>query len=230
MEIRDLFLAALLLVLGVRWYSRKTVGPAGELTTELSVFSPAGPTPRLQGFLQATPGVQQLLVVQGLALALCFVLHAFNPDILIVESQLQRPWGTLDAVFVAEPHWQGGPPIEYGAVFAEALYVFFGSLFLSVWLWRGRDRAQRHDLALGALLLGLAVFAASLGFFVWEDREMIVLIINLFLPAVIHPWLALLVCGSSLTLAVLLDHLPGKLQGQAGGGHGVAEESGRKGT
>jgi hypothetical protein len=217
METRDLFLAALLLVFGVRWYVQKTVRPTGRpsdpRTAELSIFSPAGPPPRLQGFPQVTPGVQTLLITLGLALTLFFVIHAFNPDVLIVESQLQRPWATLDAIFLSEPHWQGGPPISYEVIFAETMYVFFGSLFLSVWLWRERDRAQRHYLDLGAFLLGLAAFGAFLGLFAWEDREMAVRIINLFLPAVVQPWLVLLVCGSSMALAGLLEHFSFSSQG-----------------
>jgi len=212
-----LFLAALVLMAGGRWYYRLTLGhnerqplqPAAA-PCSLSIFSPTGPTPRLEGFSQVSPAVRCFLITLGLALTLFFILQAISPTILIVESQslVQPPGLTLDAVFIAEPHWQrtsiGWLTVQ--AVTAQTLYVLYGSFFLGLWIWRGRRSSQRHDLEIGVLLLGLATFGTLLGFFAWEDREWAVRIINLVLPAVVRPWLALILCGSSMVLAGLLDH------------------------
>jgi hypothetical protein len=86
------------------------------------------------------------------------------------------------------------------------MYALYGSLFLGIWLWRGRRLSQSHHLVLGVLLLGLAAFGACLGYFVWEDREIPRLLLDLFLPAVVHLWVALLLCGAAMILAGLLDH------------------------
>jgi hypothetical protein len=189
----------------------------------MSVFSPAGPTPRLEGFPLVTPAVQGFLMTLGPALVLFFVLHAVSPTILIVESQIrQPPWVTLDAVFEADPDFARGigriiaprmvPVSAAKAVAAQTIYVLAGSFLLSLWLRRERRGSRMHHLALAVLLLGLAAFGTSLGFLVWEDREPVVRIINVFLTAVVRPWLALPVCGSHLILAGLLDRWrPGRL-------------------
>jgi hypothetical protein len=59
---------------------------------------------------------------------------------------------------------------------------------------------------LAALLLGLAVFGTFLGYLIGEDREAMVWIINFFLPVVVQPWVTLLVCGTAMVLAGVLDH------------------------
>lgn len=219
-----LFLGAFLLMLGARWSSRKTLGqverqpvhPIVEVGS-VSIFSPAGPTPRVEGFPLVTPAVQPFLAILGLAFVLFFIFQAISPTILIVESQVhQPPWVTLDAIFEADPAYARGiksvisprwiSPSTAQAVAAQTIYVLVGSFFLGLWLWRERHPSQRYHLALAVLLLGLAAFGTSLGFLVWEDREAIVRIINLFLTAVVRPWLALLVCGSAMILAGLLDH------------------------
>lgn len=182
----------------------------------MSVFSPAGPTPRLEGFPLVTPAVQGFLMTLGPALLLFFVLQAISPAILIVESQIrQPPWVTLNAVFEAEPAYTRGigavlwgrmvPVSAAKAVAAQTIYVLAGSFLLSLWLRRERRGSRKHHLTLAVLLLGLAAFGTSLGFLVWEDRDAIVRIIDFFLPAVVLPWMALLVCGSALVLADLLD-------------------------
>jgi hypothetical protein len=208
-----LFLGAALLTFCAKRYYRDTFGKVERQPVQptsvpcsCSIFSPSGPAPRLAGFPLVTPGVQQFLITLALAYALYYIVQLFSPAILIAESQIQWPWVTLDAVFISEPHWQYGKQFHRGALFSQAMYVLYGSFFLSLWLWRGRRRSQRHHLELGALLLGLAAFGSLLGFFVWEDREMAVRIINFFLPAVIQPWVALVLCGSSMLLAGLHDH------------------------
>jgi hypothetical protein len=91
------------------------------------------------------------------------------------------------------------------AVFAQAMYVLYGSLLLGVWLWRERSRSQSHHLALAILLLGLSALGTSLGFLARQDGE-IARSIDPLLPALVYPKVALLLCGSSMVLAGLLDH------------------------
>jgi hypothetical protein len=182
----------------------------------LSVFSPAGPTPRLEGFPLLTPAVQRFLMILGPALFLFYVLQAISPTIRIEESQIgQPPWVTLDAVFEADPDYARGigrilwgrmiPISAAKAVIAQTIYVLAGSFFFALWLGRGRRLSQLHHLVLALLLLGLAAFGASVGFLVWEDRDAAIRIINVFLTAVVRPWMAVLVCGAGLVLAGLLD-------------------------
>lgn len=92
------------------------------------------------------------------------------------------------------------------AVFAQATYLLFGSFFLSVWLWRERRGSQSYQLVLAILLLGFAVLGTYLGFLARTDGLLPPLIDRL-LPALVYPDVALLVCGSAMVLAGLLDHL-----------------------
>lgn len=186
----------------------------------LSIFSPAGSTPRLEGFPLVTPAAQRFLITLGTVLFLFYVLHAVSPTLLIVESQIeQRPWVTLDAVFEADPDYaQGIGRILWGrlipvsaaqAVVAQTMYVLLGSFFLSLWIGRERRGSRIHHLALALLLLGLAAFGSLLGFLVWEERAAVVRVIDFFLTALVRPWLALLVCGSAVAVADLVDRWQG---------------------
>jgi hypothetical protein len=220
-----LFLAGALLMLGARRYYRNRFGevesePAyepGELHS-LSIYSPAGQVSRLQGFQQLTPRARYLLASLGLAFVVFFLLHAITPAIRVEvdESRVQPPWATLGSVVLFQEDWTMGiwrriqvsipGPSTNKAVAAQLLYALCGALFLGTWLWRGRRRSQRYHLALGALLLGLSACGTFLGYFVWEDQELPVRILNLLVPLVVHLWVALLLCGSALILAGLLDH------------------------
>ena len=182
----------------------------------LSIFSPAGPAPRLEGFPLVTPAVQRFLLTLGAALFLFYVLQAISPTIRIEESQIQEPpWVTLDVVVESEPDYTRGiksvlwgrviPTSTAWAVIAQAMYVLAGSFFLALWAGRERRLSRLHHLVLAVLLLGLAAFGSSLGFLVWEDREAVVRVIDFFLTAAVRPWMALLVCGSAAALAGLLD-------------------------
>jgi hypothetical protein len=219
-----LFLGAILLAFGARRYyrnvfgevERQTAQPAAELYP-VSIFSPAGPTPRLEGFQLMAPAARHLLAIMGLAFTLFFILQAVTPTIMIEvdESLVQPPWSTLDSVFLFQESWTRGinsivsrgplPPSTVKAVLGQALYALYGSFFLGLWLWRGRRPSQSYHLALGILLLGLAAFGTFLGYFVFADGLRYE-VANLFVPAVVHLWIALLLCGSSMILAGLLDH------------------------
>ncbi|MEA2603076.1 MAG: hypothetical protein QOF89_4068 [Acidobacteriota bacterium] len=211
-----LFLAALLVAFGARRYYRNTFGevepqpvyPTRELPS-LSIFSPAGPTPRLAGFRQVPPEVRYLLFPLVLAMVLFTTFQATSPsfEIVVDESLIQPPWTTSDSIFVYEPD---SSPLALSQSMAKVvggqmLYALLGACFLGVWLWRERRRSQSYHLVLGVLLLGLSALGSSLGYLLGKEGE-IARILNLFLPTVTHLWVALLLCGTAMILAGLLDH------------------------
>src|ERR1700704_3974438 len=103
-----LFLGAFVVAAGARWYYSRTFGevepqvvyPARELQT-LSIYSPAGPTPRLGGFQRMSPMVRSVLIPLGLAVVLFSALRASSPLVTINEDEslVQAPWTTLSVVF-----------------------------------------------------------------------------------------------------------------------------------
>jgi len=221
-----LFLTGVFLMLGARRYYRNRFGvvesePAyepGELHS-LSVYSPGGPVSRLQGFQVMKPRVRFLLATLGLAFAIFFVLQEIAPTLAVEEDEslVRPPWASLDSVVLFKEEWTMGiwdrvippapGPSTSRAVVAQLLYALCGALLLGTWIWRGRQRFQRYHLLLGALLLGLSACGTFLGYFVWEDRELPVRLLDLVVPWVVHLWVALLLCGFALILAGLLDHL-----------------------
>ncbi|HYU32571.1 MAG TPA: hypothetical protein VEW48_10450 [Thermoanaerobaculia bacterium] len=222
-----LLLGAVLLTLGARWYYRRTFGeveqqpadPAAELCP-VSLYSPAGPMPRLDGFRQVTAAARHFLLTMALV-GVCFgVLQAMPPSIQIQEESLGQPPRIVPApafrtkfepAFLHGASWLGGLPMvpldEAGARagFAQTTYVLFGAFFLGFWLWRERRWTQGHHLVLAVLLLGLSALGTSLGFFAQPGGE-IPAEITAFLPALIYPEVALLLCGSAMVVAGLLDH------------------------
>jgi hypothetical protein len=215
-----LFLGAFFLLLGARRHYSATLGEVErEPSTELcsfSVYSPAGPALRLERFQQMSPAAQGFLSILGLAFALVFALQVISPTITLLESQIQQSRITLDAIYEAEPSWTRGigsvtagapaslPPLRILAT--QTIYVLFGALFLFLWLWRERRPSQGYLLALALPLLGLAAFGGSLGYFVYEERAVVVGVINALLPAVANLWVALLLCGLAMIFAGVLDH------------------------
>lgn len=220
-----LLLGAVFLAFGARRYYGDTFGQiegqAVSPTLELSpasIFSPAGPTPRVEGFPLVAPALRLPLLTMGLALFLFFILQAITPTISIIETQslAEPPWLTLDAVFLAEPEYTRGiqsvlwgrsiPLAAAKATIAQGIYALCGSLFFGIWLWRERRLSQIYYLILGLPFLGLSVLGSILGYFVYEEREPVIRAIDTFLPAAIHLWIALLLCGCAMLLVGLLDH------------------------
>ena len=209
-----LFVGAFLLMLATRRYYRNTLGeverppvhPAMEPYV-LSIYSPAGSLPRLGGSPGISPVTQRFLLAMGSAFALFMTLQAISPSVGIVvdESLVQPPWLASHTVFVNPGHLFPFSFSSPSVLFAQMMYVLYGSFFLGVWLWRERRLSQSYYLALGALLLSLSALGASLGFFVGTDGRFAVFV-STFRPAVIHLWVALLLCGSSMILVGLLDH------------------------
>jgi hypothetical protein len=227
------FLAALLLVFGARRFYRRfgQVEPRPiDYAAEISVFSPAGATPQLEGFRQVKPIMRHLFITLTLVMILFSIFQAF-PRTFQVEGQpssgqrpritfqtgLERPWivgNQPQPSDMFQPPWvawiyakvPARPPSMLRAVFAQMMYAFYGSLFLGIWLWRDRRRSQSHHLAFAALLLGLSGLGTSLGYVTRPDGE-VARIADFFLPALVYPGVALLLCGSTMILAGLFDHL-----------------------
>jgi hypothetical protein len=214
-----LFSGAVLLIFGVRQYYTRSFGevepqpvhPVEELQP-LSIYSPAHAMRPRGGFQRMSPFAQRSLVVIGLALVLFWILQAISPFILIEadESLIQAPWLMLDGFLAAsfEPHasvsiWQSRSTVK--AVFGQLLYALCGSYFLGVWLWRERRLSQIYHLALAIPLLGLAAYGSCLAFF-YDGNGELARMANRFMPAVVHLWVALFLCGTAMVLAGLLDH------------------------
>jgi hypothetical protein len=223
-----LWLAALLLLLGARRYYRslghveqQPADPAAELCPA-SIFNPAGPFSRLDGFQQVTPIARHFLATLAVAVALFSFFQAIPPKFLIQgDGSPGRPLRSVpelafetrfEPVFLHGSTWLGGLPMKrpdgagIRAVLAQTMYVLYGSLFLGIWLWRGRHESQRFHLVLAVPLLGLAALGTSLGFFARPGGGDIPPDFALFLPALIDPGTALLLCGSSMILMGLFDH------------------------
>ena len=212
-----LFVGAFLLMLIARRYYRNTFGeverppvlPAAEPAT-LSIYSPAGP-PRLASSSGISPVVQRFLFIMGLALSLYWILQATGPamQIYVQESMVRPPWFVPGTVFSFRSNGADFPiaPSTSKALFAQIMYVLYGSFFLGVWLWRERRLSQSHYLALGVLLLGLSVLGATLGYFVRHD---FVAAMSMIPPkaslAVTRLWMGVLLCGASMVLVGLVDH------------------------
>jgi len=186
---------------------------AGELHS-LSVYSPAGPTPRLEGFQQVTPIARHFLMTAMLVVSLFAVFELIPPNILIAggESSGQSPQIRSETAPPYDSYlvWVNAfgsffkSPLAFRAICGQMMYAAFGSIFLGFWFWRERRRSQSHHLTLAVLLLGLAVLGASLGFLA-RDAERAP-IVDFLLPALIYPGMALLLCGAAMILAGLIDH------------------------
>ncbi|HEV7787034.1 MAG TPA: hypothetical protein VGQ28_16945 [Thermoanaerobaculia bacterium] len=193
------------------------------------MFSPAGATPQLEGFRQVPLVMRHLIVTMTLAMILFSFFQAFprsfqveghealgmHPKITF-QTGFERPWivgSQPQPSGIFQPPWVAWlytkvpvrPPSMLRAVFAQMMYALYGSFFLGFWLWRGRRRSQSYHLAFAALLLGLSALGTSLGYVARPDGE-IARIFDLFLPALVYPGVALLVCGSAMILAGLFDH------------------------
>lgn len=215
-----LFLIAILLILG----AKRHYEAFGEVESPahpdldlypVSIFNLAGPISRLQGHRQVTPIVRFLLVTTVLVVLPFSYFQALPPNIVVQgDVALGQP---LQVLPETSPHFgppwineypNGGamrPPSMLRAVSAQSLCVLSGALFLGLWLWRGRRLSQSYHLALAVPLLGLAALGTSLGYFARENGE-IPRILDLLLPALVYPGVALPLCGAAMVLAGLLDH------------------------
>jgi hypothetical protein len=175
-----------------------------------SVFSPAGPAPRPAVYQRQRQFSKQQWLVMTAAVVLFVVLRAISPDVsILTDNSAQYPWLKLTppVVVTFDKPVPLNQTLTLNSVLLQTVYVLFGALLLGVWLRRERRLSQIYYLVLGALLLGLAALGASLGFVLPVLESLGVARIGaLFLPAVAHFWMALILCGAALILAGLLDH------------------------
>ena len=217
------FGAALLLALGARRYYRSSFGAVegepADLDAELypaSIFSPAGPIPRLAMPPRATTPVARRFLLTSLLAGIVFAyVQALPPGMFVVQGDESHPrlLPSTEPVYApplvspwAYPH--GGeimPPSMFRAVCAQTTYLLAGCFFLTLWLWRRRDLSQSPHLVLAVLLLGLAALGTTLGFHVNKDGAIDPMLDRL-LPALVYPGTAALLCGGALILAGLFDH------------------------
>jgi hypothetical protein len=179
-----------------------------------SIFSPAGPIPRLAMPPRATPVAKRFLVTALLAGVVFAYVQALPPGNFVVQGDehprlLPQTEPVYAPPFVspwAYPHGREMmPPSMFQAVLAQTVYLLAGCLFLTLWLWRRCDTSQSPYLALAVLLLGLAALGTTLGFHVNQEGSIAPLLDRL-LPALVYPQVAALLCGGALILAGLFDH------------------------
>jgi hypothetical protein len=117
----------------------------------------------------------------------CMLALALIPPILLLFTFLfWPPWITMESDVIVDPEWHNMLVFSlFKTVVAQMIYPLCASFFLGIWWLRGRRLSQSYHLAMGVLLAGLFILQ----------------------PGTAHLGAALLLCGSSLVLAGLLDHL-----------------------
>lgn len=103
---------------------------------------------------------------------------------VVFQLLLWPPWVTIDSEVV---YWSGDPAMTR-VMFIQMAYGLGGVFFLGTWWLRGQRLSQGYHLGMGLLLAALSALGP------W------------FVPEAVHVRTALLLCGSSLVLAGLLDH------------------------
>jgi hypothetical protein len=104
---------------------------------------------------------------------------------IVFQLLFWPPWITIGSEVVS---WSGDAAMTR-TMLIQMLYGLSGIFFLGTWWLRECRPSQGYYLGIGLLSSGLSALAP------W------------FAPAAVHLGVALLVCGSSLVLAGLLDHL-----------------------
>lgn len=207
---------AILLMFGAKRYYRNAYGEVEQQAIDpVPVFRLAGPVSRLDQ-PRVTPVARHFLVTLALAGVLFAAFQVIpSPHFLIRgnESLGQHPRIVPEAALSFGPAWRGhyekacskkSPSVQKVAL-VQMLYVFSSFAFLGVWFWRGRRNSQSHHLVLGFVLLELSMLGTSIGFFAGREGA-IARSIDLLLPALVYPGVALLLCGSAMVLVGLLDH------------------------
>jgi hypothetical protein len=179
-------------------YYRRTFGEVeqrqaglGMGGSSLPVYSPAGRAPLAAGTRPLDPRLRWLILAAVAAYALLLLLKAILPSaaLLTDRSRVDSRW--------------------LHPLLAQMMCYIFGTLLLGMWfLKRERRLSQTYYLAIGLSLLGLAVLGSVLGLILPELRNLKVgSILQLFLPFLADPSWAQILCGTSMVLAGLLDHL-----------------------
>jgi hypothetical protein len=213
---------ALALALGARRYYRRTFGAVEQQPAEpemelypASIYSPAGPIPRLAMPPRMAPVARRFLLTSLLAVIVFAYVLALPPGMFVVQGDESHPRllpqtePVYAPPFVSPWAYPYGremmPPSMFRAVLAQTAYLLAGCLFLTLWLWRRRDLSQSPHLVLAVLLLGLAALGATLGFHVNQEGAIDPRLGRL-LPVLVYPGMAALLCGGALILAGLFDH------------------------
>ena len=214
---------AALLALGARRYYRRSFGAVEQQPAEpemelypASIYSPAGPIPRLAMPPRAiTPVARRFLLTSLLAMTVFAYVQALPPGMFVVQGDGSHPRILPASEPVYAPPWlsrwayyHGGeimPPSMFRAVVAQTIYLLAGCFFLTLWLWRRRHLTQSPHLILSVLLLALTTLGTTLGFHV-NDTGAIGPTLDRLLPLLVYPGMAALLCGGALILAGLFDH------------------------
>jgi hypothetical protein len=201
-------LGSLIVTLRTKSYYRRAFGEVEQQPVLVdaglpSIYSPAGPAPLV---IDRRPVRHAVWIL--LACALFLVLRATLPTaILVPDGSGIDPWVQLHPpTLLVEmgPHLPDSVS-ELTLVMSQWLYVLNGAVFLGIWFWRERRVSQSYYLAFGAPLLGLGMLGASLGGVVSAFGTP--RIVSFLLPALAHFWMPLILCGGSMFLCGLLDHL-----------------------
>ncbi len=213
---------ALVLALAARRYYRSTFGAVEQQSADLdaelypaSIYSPAGPIPRLAMPPRVPLVARRFLFTSLLAVIVFAYVLALPPGMFVVQGDASHPRILSAAEPVYAPPWlsrwawyHGGeimPPSMFQAVIAQTVYLLAGCLFLTLWLWRRRDLSQSPHLVLALLLLGLTALGSTLGLRANKEGTIDPLLDRL-LPLLVYPGMAVLLCGGALILAGLFDH------------------------
>lgn len=167
---------ACLLFLGAGRYYRHTFGETEPLEAE--------PVAELSPLILADGTVHQPRQVIPAVPRLLLLGGIACAVFILFQFLLWPPWVTIDSEVV---HWSGDPAMTR-TMFIQMLYGLCGVFFLGTWWLREQRPSQGYHLAIGLLLSALSALGP------W------------FAPAAVHFGTALLLCGSSLVLAGLLDH------------------------
>jgi hypothetical protein len=203
-------LGSLIVTLRTKSYYRRAFGEVEQQPVLVdaglpSIYSPAGPAPLV---IDRRPARRVTWIPILLACALFLVLRATLPTaILVPDGSGIDPWVQLHPpTLIVEmgPHLPDSAS-ELIVILGQWLYVLNGAGFLGIWFWRERRVSQSYYLAFGAPLLGLGLLSASLGGVVSAFGTP--RIVSFLLPALAHFWMPLILCGGSIFLCGLLDHL-----------------------
>jgi hypothetical protein len=173
-----LFAGACLLLLGAGRYYRSTFGETEGLLAE--------PIADVSSLLLTADGPAQQRSRPVIPAVPRFLLIGGVACAVFIVFQLLfwPPWVTIDSEVV---YWSGDPTMTR-TMLIQMLYGLCGLFFLGTSWLRGQHLSQAHLLWLAFLLSGLATLGPWIA------------------PAAVSFEVALLVCGSSLVLAGLLDH------------------------
>ena len=173
-----LFLGAFVLMIGAGRFYRRTFGEVEPSPQPLVVseLSYSSIYNHIGPALRLPPTIP--IVLRALLLGV-LALAVF----VLFQFLFWPPWVVSDSGLV----WTGSSATAR-AFFTQSIYFLGGALFLGLGWLRGGSLSRSYPFALGTLLSGLSVLAP------W------------YVSAAAHRWVALLLCGSSMVLAGLLDH------------------------